>query len=216
MEARTDTYRTKGLRNGLVKELAAKGICSEGVLAAIAKIPRHLFIDSAFLEHAYQDKAFPIGEGQTISHPYTVAFQSELLDVKPADKVLEIGTGSGYQTCVLLELGAKVFTIERQRKLYAKTSELLKNLGYYPQCFLGDGYKGLPNFAPFDKILITCGAPFVPQELKKQLKIGGVMIIPVGEESLTMLKVSKISDDQFETKDYGECHFVPMLKDRNF
>jgi protein-L-isoaspartate(D-aspartate) O-methyltransferase len=178
-----DTYKTKGLREALVKELKTKGISSFSVLSAIEKIPRHLFIDSSFLQFAYQDKAFPIGEEQTISQPYTVAKQTELLQVKSKEKILEIGTGSGYQTCVLLELGAKVFTIERQRNLYLKTKELLTKLNYKPQQIVyGDGYAGLPNFAPFDKIIVTCGAPFVPEPLKQQLKIGGIMVIPVGED----------------------------------
>jgi protein-L-isoaspartate(D-aspartate) O-methyltransferase len=209
-----DTYKTKGLRNALVEELKTKGITSTAVLSAIEKIPRHLFIDSSFLEFAYQDKAFPIGEEQTISQPYTVAKQSELLEVKPREKILEIGTGSGYQTCVLLELGAKVFTIERQRNLYLKTEKLLKNLKYNAKCFYGDGYAGLPNFAPFDKIIVTCGAPFVPEALKEQLKIGGIMVIPVGENAQQMQVYTKLSDTEFSCEEHGDFRFVPMLESR--
>ena len=209
-----DTYKTKGLRRTLVKELKDKGITSLSVLSAIEKIPRHLFIDSSFLEFAYQDKAFPIGEGQTISQPFTVAKQSELLQIKSKEKILEIGTGSGYQTCVLLELGAKVFTIERQRNLYLRTKELLTKLNYHAKCFYGDGYAGLPNFAPFDKIIVTCGAPFVPDALKQQLKVGGIMVIPVGEDAQQMQVYTKISETEFSCDEHGEFRFVPMLESR--
>jgi protein-L-isoaspartate(D-aspartate) O-methyltransferase len=210
-----DTYKTKGLRKALRNELEIKGITSFSVLSAIEKIPRHLFIDSSFLEFAYQDKAFPIGEEQTISQPYTVAKQTELLQVKSKEKILEIGTGSGYQTCVLLELGAKVFTIERQRNLYLKTKELLTKLNYKPQQIVyGDGYAGLPNFAPFDKIIVTCGAPFVPEQLKQQLKIGGIMVIPVGENLQQMQVYTKISDTEFSCEEHGDFRFVPMLESR--
>jgi protein-L-isoaspartate(D-aspartate) O-methyltransferase len=209
-----DTYKTKGLRKALVEELKTKGITSMSVLLAIEKIPRHLFIDSSFLEFAYQDKAFPIGEEQTISQPFTVATQSELLQVKPKEKILEIGTGSGYQTCVLLELGAKVFTIERQRNLYLKTKDLLTKLNYHAKCFYGDGYAGLPNFAPFDKIIVTCGAPYVPKQLKQQLKIGGIMVIPEGDDIQKMNVYTKISDTEFSCEEHGNFRFVPMLESR--
>jgi len=209
-----DTYKTKGLRKALVEELKNKGITSTLVLSAIEKIPRHLFIDSSFLEFAYQDKPFPIGDGQTISQPYTVAKQSELLQVKPKEKVLEIGTGSGYQACVLVELGAKVFTIERHRNLYLKTKEFLKSLKYNAKCFYGDGYAGLPNFAPFDKIIVTCGAPFVPEALKQQLKVGGILVIPVGEDLQQMQVYNKLSDTEFSCEEHGDFRFVPMLESR--
>lgn len=209
-----DSYKTKGLRKALIEELKTKGITSPSVLAAMEKIPRHLFIDSSFLEYAYQDKAFPIGDGQTISQPFTVATQSELLQIKSKEKILEIGTGSGYQTCVLLELNAKVFTIERQRSLYLKTKALLNKLNYHANCFYGDGYAGLPNFAPFDKIIVTCGAPFVPEPLKQQLKIGGIMVIPVGENAQQMQVYTKLSETEFDCKEKGEFRFVPMLEKR--
>ena len=170
-----DTYKHKGLRKQLVKQIRDKGITDEAVLEAINKIPRHLFLDSSFLEFAYQDKPFPIGSGQTISQPYTVAFQTELCEVKQGDKVLEIGTGSGYQACVLEEMGAKVFTIERQRKLFTRSKKFLAELGYKAKVFYGDGYKGLPAFAPFDKILVTAGAPALPAGLSEQLNTGGTV-----------------------------------------
>jgi len=209
-----DTYKTKGLRKTLVEGLKNKGITSLFVLSAIEKIPRHLFIDSSFLEFAYQDRPFPIGEGQTISQPFTVAKQTELLQVKPKEKILEIGTGSGYQASVLVELGAKVFTIERHRNLFIKTKELLKNLKYNAKCFYGDGYAGLPNFAPFDKIIVTCGAPFVPEALKEQLKIGGIMVIPEGEDVQKMNVYTKLSDTEFSCEEHGDFRFVPMLESR--
>ncbi len=206
-----DTYKAKGLRKKLVEELKNKGINDNAVLEAIGAVPRHLFLDSSFLEFAYQDKAFPIGEGQTISQPYTVAIQSQLLQVEPGDKILEIGTGSGYQACVLDLLKAKVFSIERQKTLYLKTKELFKELNYNIKTFFGDGYAGLPAYAPFDKIIVTCGAPYIPEELIKQLKIGGIMVVPVGNNSQIMTVVRKISETDFETKEYGEFRFVPML-----
>jgi len=209
-----DTYKTKGLRKTLVEGLKNKGITSSSVLSAIEKIPRHLFIDSSFLEFAYQDRPFPIGEGQTISQPFTVAKQTELLQVKPKEKILEIGTGSGYQASVLVELGAKVFTIERHRNLFLKTKELLKNLKYNAKCFYGDGYAGLPNFAPFDKIIVTCGAPFVPEALKEQLKIGGIMVIPEGEDIQKMNVYTKLSETEFSCDEHGDFRFVPMLESR--
>ena len=209
-----DTYKTKGLRKALVEGLKDKGITSLPVLSAIEKIPRHLFMDSSFLQYAYQDRAFPIGEGQTISQPFTVATQSELLQVKPKEKILEIGTGSGYQASVLVELGAKVFTIERHRALFLKTKELLKDLKYNAKCFYGDGYAGLPNFAPFDKIIVTCGAPFVPEALKEQLKVGGILVIPVGEDDQKMQVYTKLSETEFSCEERGDFRFVPMLEHR--
>ena len=177
-----DSYKAKGLRRQLVKEIERKGIKSEAVLSAIGKMPRHVFFDSIFLEHAYEDKAFPIGEKQTISQPYTVAFQTELLNVSKGDKILEIGTGSGYQAAILLELGAEVFTIEYNQKLFQKTIDFLPKLGYNPHFFQGDGSLGLPKHAPYDSIVVTAGAPNVPETLIKQLKIGGVLVIPVGDQ----------------------------------
>lgn len=209
-----DSFRHQGLRKLLVEELRQKNITDENVLDAIGKIPRHLFcFDTVFLKHAYEDKAFPIGSGQTISQPYTVAKQTELLLPKKREKVLEIGTGSGYQTAVLCELGLKVFTIERQRVLYEKSSHLLDQFGYKARCFYGDGYAGRPAFAPFDKILITCGAPRIPEELKKQLKVGGRMVVPVGEINgvQTMLTLDKKSENEFEIAEHGSFQFVPML-----
>lgn len=208
----TDNFKHKGLRNKLVEEVASKGIKDKNVLAAIGKIPRHLFLDQAFLQYAYEDKAFPIGAGQTISQPYTVAFQTELLELKKGEKVLEIGTGSGYQSCVLLELGAKVFTIERQRSLHDKTKAILPGLGYNPKFFYGDGYKGLPSYAPFDKILVTAGAPDVPQPLIDQLAPGGMLVIPVGEENQVMLRIIKNEDGTITKEEHGFFKFVPLLK----
>lgn len=207
-----DTYRHKGLRNRLIQTLKKKGISDEKVLKAIGKIPRHLFIESGFVNFAYQDKAFPIGAGQTISQPYTVAFQTGLLELKPKEKVLEIGTGSGYQAAVLVEMGANLFTVERQAELYKKTTKLLKAMGYKAHFFLGDGYKGLPSYAPFDKILITAGAPFVPRELLLQLCQGGSLVIPLGEKNQIMTKIVRIGEDEFEKTEYGKCAFVPMLE----
>ena len=217
-----DTYWHKGLRKALVEALRenASGrvpITDEAVLAAIGKIPRHVFLDPAFVEIAYQDKAFQIGCGQTISQPYTVAFQSQLLEIKPRDKVLEIGTGSGYQACVLVELGAKVFTIERQRELFDKTSILLPQMGYAPKMFYGDGYKGLPTLAPFHKIIVTCGAPNIPENLIDQLKPGGLMVIPVGDQKhQKMLRVVKKQDGSCFVEEHGDFLFVPMLKDKEW
>lgn len=209
----TDSYRHKGLRKKLVGTIKEKGISDPNVLEAIGSVPRHAFFDKTFLEHAYDDKAFPIGSGQTISQPYTVAFQTELLDVKKGDKVLEIGTGSGYQACVLLEMGAKVYSVERQKSLYKKTKETLPKLNYFPKLFYGDGYKGLPAFAPFDKILVTAAAPEIPQALKDQLKVGGVLVIPVGGGAgQVMHKFIKTDEDEFESEKHGLFSFVPMLK----
>ena len=210
-----DTYKHKGMRRRLVEEVKAKGISNEKVLAAIGKIPRHVFMDSSFEAFAYRDAAFPIGSGQTISQPYTVAFQSQLLEIKKGDKVLEVGTGSGYQAIVLLELGAKVFSIERQRNLYERTRKLIHEMGYMLKMFYGDGYKGLPSYAPFDKIIVTAGAPDIPQELLKQLKIGGVLVIPVGgDNGQVMYSVKRISETDYEQRKHGDFAFVPMLKNR--
>jgi len=208
-----DTPRHQGLRKRLVDGLKIKGIRNDRVLDAIGKVPRHLFMESGFINFAYKDQAFPIGAGQTISQPFTVAFQTFLLDVQKNDKILEIGTGSGYQAAVLLEMGAKVFTIERQRELYMKVQKFLPSIGYSPACFFGDGYKGLPNFAPFDKILVTAGAPFVPGDLKMQLRIGGKLIVPVGDEGRQeMYEITRVSEDEFSSKKHGGFVFVPMLK----
>ena len=210
-----DSYRHKGLRKALVSSIASKGIKDKDVLEALLKVPRHLFFDNAFVEFAYQDKAFPIGSGQTISQPYTVAFQSQLLEIKKGEKVLEIGTGSGYQTAVLLELGAKVFTIERQRKLFLKSKQMLESLGYRAKVFYGDGYKGLPSFAPFDKVIITAGAPGIPQDLIEQLKVGGMMVIPLDSGShQVMHRLIKQEDGTVKDEEFGLFQFVPMLKDK--
>lgn len=216
MISKNDNFRHKGLRRILVNELKEKGITDKLVLEAIEKIPRHLFLDSTFLDHAYENKAFPIGAGQTISHPYTVAFQTQLLQIKKSDKVLEIGTGSGYQTAVLCELGAKVFSIERQKLLFDKTRPFLESLNYKAKLIYGDGYIGLESFAPFDKVIVTAGAPFIPEPLKKQLKIGGILVIPVGEnETQKMFSLKKIADNEFETTEYGDFKFVPLLERKN-
>ena len=208
-----DTLRHQGMRKRLVQGLKTKGIRDEKVLDAINKVPRHRFMESTFLNFAYKDQAFPIGSGQTISQPYTVAFQTHLLQVEKNDKILEVGTGSGYQAAVLLELGAKVFTIERQKELYEKVRKFLPDIGYNPACFFGDGYKGLTSFAPFDKILVTAGAPFVPPELKEQLKIGGRMVIPVGNQSRQeMLLIERVSEEEFTSEKHGGFIFVPLLK----
>ncbi|MCW9041472.1 MAG: protein-L-isoaspartate(D-aspartate) O-methyltransferase [Flavobacteriales bacterium] len=211
-----DSYRHKGLRKKLTEILAKKGITDSKVLDAIANIPRHLFIaDTALHQFAYEDKPFPIGSGQTISQPYTVAFQTQTLEIKPRDKVLEIGTGSGYQTAVLLELGAKVFSIERQKALYDRTKEFLPKLGYNAKLFYGDGYLGLPTYAPFNKIIVTAGAPYVPEDLLKQLAIGGIMVIPVdNEDHQIMKKIVKIDENNFETTELGAFRFVPLLKEK--
>ncbi|APG61336.1 protein-L-isoaspartate(D-aspartate) O-methyltransferase [Christiangramia salexigens] len=211
-----DTYRHQGKRQQLVRVVKKKGITDERVLAAIGKIPRHLFMDSSFEDHAYQDKAFPIAADQTISQPYTVAFQSELLEVKKGEKVLEIGTGSGYQTAVLCELGAKVYSIERQRELYKKTKTFLARIVYRPKHLsFGDGYKGLPEYAPYDKIIVTAGAPDVPRDLLSQLKVGGRMVIPVGTEVQTMTLFVRKSVKEFDKKEFGAFRFVPLLEDKN-
>ncbi|TGD58213.1 protein-L-isoaspartate(D-aspartate) O-methyltransferase [Flavobacterium humi] len=211
-----DSAKHQGLRNQLVTVLQAKGITDKNILEAIRKIPRHLFLNSSFEDFAYQDKPFPIGAGQTISQPYTVAFQTELLQVKKEDKILEIGTGSGYQTAVLCLLGAKVFSVERQNELFKKTSLLLPKLGIRPKHLVfGDGYKGLPNYAPFDSIIVTAGAPIIPQPLMAQLKIGGRLVIPVGEDIQVMTLLIRKSETQFEKHEFGDFRFVPLLEDKN-
>ncbi len=211
-----DNYRHKGLRRKLVEELVAKGIKDDKVLAAIGTIPRHYFLDNAFVEFAYSNKAFPIGADQTISHPYTVAFQSELLQVEKGHKVLEIGTGSGYQTCVLVELGAKVFSIERQKELYDKTRVLMRKMNVKAKFYYGDGYKGNEVFMPYDRIIVTCGAPFIPKDLLNQLAIGGRMVIPVGElDKQVMTLIVRTSEKEFTKKEYGDFRFVPMLEKKN-
>jgi len=210
-----DTPKHQGLRNQLVEIVALKGIKSKKVLEALAKIPRHLFVDSALESHAYEDKAFPIASNQTISQPYTVAFQTELLNVKPNDKILEVGTGSGYQTAVLLELGAKVYTIERQNELFKIAKRFLPKLGYRPKYMsFGDGYLGLPEYAPFNAVLVTAGAPYIPKALLSQLKIGGKLVIPVGEKVQIMTVFTRKGEKEFSKKEYGEFRFVPLLKDK--
>ncbi len=208
-----DTLRHQGMRKKLVEGLKIKGIRNPQVLEAINTVPRHLFMESTFINFAYKDQAFPIGAGQTISQPYTVAFQTQLLQIEKNDKILEIGTGSGYQAAVLMELGAKVFTIERQKELYVKVQNFLPEIGYSPAIFFGDGYKGLPNLAPFDKILVTAGATSVPEELKKQLKIGGRLVIPVGNSKRQeMIVITRVSDSEFKSEKHGGFVFVPLLK----
>ena len=211
-----DTFKHKGLRKQLVATLVSKGIKNSTVLEAIGSIPRHLFMDSSFLDHAYQDKAFPIAASQTISQPYTVAFQSELLEVKPGDKILEIGTGSGYQAAVLCVLGAHVYSIERQLELFKKTSKFLPKIGYVAKRLVfGDGYKGLPDEAPFDRIIVTAGAPFVPKPLLSQLKIGGRLVIPVGDVDQIMTLYIRKGAKEFEKHEQGNFKFVPLLENKN-
>lgn len=206
-----DTYKHKGLRKQLVKEIIRKGIRDEAVIRAIGKIPRHYFFDPIFDTHAYEDKAFPIAAGQTISQPYTVAFQSELLRVKPGDKILEIGTGSGYQASVLLELGAKVYTIEYQKALYQKAIRFLPSIGYQPHMYHGDGSKGMSRFAPYDGIIVTAGAPTVPEELIQQLVVGGRLVIPVGNnQTQSMVLIEKIDDNKIKKKVFNNFSFVPL------
>lgn len=206
-----DSYKHQGMRRKLIQKLREKGIENESVLLAMGKIPRHVFFENAFLEHAYQDKAFPIGHGQTISQPYTVAFQTELLDLSVGDKVLEIGTGSGYQACVLCELGAVVFTIEYQKDLFQKTRRFLPQIGYRPHFFSGDGSKGLSAHAPYDKVIVTAGAPSVPSALLEQLNVGGCLVIPVGDNaSQQMLRLTKTSDRKISKEVFSNFSFVPL------
>jgi protein-L-isoaspartate(D-aspartate) O-methyltransferase len=211
-----DNYKQRGLRNKLVKILQKKGISDARLLDAIGKVPRHVFFDNALLQHAYQDKAFPIGEGQTISQPYTVAFQTEKLEIKPGDRVLEIGTGSGYQACILLEMGAKVYTIEYNRKLYEIAKTFLPKLGYKPWFFFGDGSKGLPSKAPFDKIIVTAGAPVVPEALTDQLAENGILVIPVGDrEKQVMVRIRKKAG-QLIKEELDYFSFVPLLGEKGW
>lgn len=217
MRKTEDTYRHKGLRKKLVDGIRSKGITDENVLRAISNIPRHFFLDSAFDEVAYEDKAFPIAEGQTISQPYTVAYQSQLLEIKPFEKVLEIGTGSGYQASVLAEMGAQVYTIERQRKLFDENKQFAF-LRKYPNIkfFYGDGYEGLPTFAPFDKVIVTAAAPHIPQKLIDQLKPGGMMVIPVGAgEVQRMMRITKLPNSAIREEVFDNFSFVPMLEGKN-
>lgn len=210
-----DSFRHKGLRKQLINHLKEKGIVDEQVLSAIERIPRHLFLETAFVEFAYNDVAFPIGAGQTISQPSTVAFQTQLLEIKKNEKVLEIGTGSGYQTSVLCEMGARVFSIERQKTLYLKTKKNLEGFGYSAKLFFGDGYLGLPTFGPFNKIIVTAGAPYIPEALVDQLDVGGIMVIPVGEgESQIMTMLTKNLDGKVAKKTFGEFKFVPLLEEK--
>ena len=211
-----DLPKHQGLRNQLAAVLKEKGIVDANVLDAIKKIPRHLFLNSSFEDYAYQDKAFPIGAGQTISQPYTVAFQSQLLKIEKDHKILEIGTGSGYQTAVLCMMGAKVYSVERQNELFKQTSILLPKLNIRPRHLsFGDGYKGLPNHAPFDSIIVTAGAPIIPKPLMSQLKIGGRLVIPLGEEHQIMTMLIRKSETQFEKHEFGEFRFVPLLENKN-
>lgn len=211
-----DTFIHQGLRKKLVKTLQKKGIVNTAVLAAVNKIPRHLFMDSSFLAHAYVDKAFPIAADQTISQPYTVARQTELLEVTKGATVLEIGTGSGYQTAVLLEMGITVYSIERQNELFKITKRFLPKLGYRPKKLIfGDGYKGLPEAAPYDGIIVTAGAPFVPNPLLAQLKVGAKLVIPVGDKVQIMTVFTRTSPTNFEKEEFGEFRFVPLLEDKN-
>lgn len=211
----TDTFRHKGLRKKLVEIVRQKGIVDKNVLKAMEEVPRHWFFDSGFLEFAYEDKAFPIGAGQTISQPYTVAFQTQLLQVKRGDKILEVGTGSGYQASILYQMGAKVFSVERQRTLYTKTKPMLPAAGFMVKVFFGDGYKGLPAFAPFDKIIVTAGAPFIPENLTDQLKSGGILVIPVDDgDAQVMTTLTKVQDGGIKTEQHGRFRFVPLLGDK--
>ena len=214
MRKMEDSYLHKGMRKKMVELIREKGISDDNVLGAIMNVPRHYFLDSAFEKHAYEDRAFPIGEDQTISQPYTVAYQTQLLEVKPYEKVLEVGTGSAYQACVLAELKAKVFSIERQKKLFDRNKQF-KFLATYPglRMFFGDGFEGLPTFAPFDKIIITAAAPFIPNKLIAQLKIGGNMVIPVNEgDCQRMLRIKKMDDQSLVEEKFDEFSFVPMLE----
>jgi protein-L-isoaspartate(D-aspartate) O-methyltransferase len=208
-----DNFKHKGMRRQLIDELKKMKITDERILAAFDAIPRHFFLDLAFEKQAYENTAFQIGAGQTISQPYTVAFQTQLLKLEKGDKVLEIGTGSAFQTCILCQLGVKVFSIERQRELFVKAKHIIHHFNFNPKLFFGDGYKGQASYAPYDKILITCGAPFVPPELLKQLKVGGILVIPVGSlERQQMVRITKAGENDFQEEHFGEFAFVPMLE----
>lgn len=211
-----DTYKHKGLRKKLIEELKSKGIKDQNVLEAINNVPRHIFMDSGFINFAYKDQAFPIGAGQTISQPFTVAFQTQLLGINRHEKVLEVGTGSGYQCAVLIQMGANVYTIERQRELFLKSQTLLQQLGFKPHFFYGDGYEGVPAYAPYDKILITAGGPVIPSALIDQLKVGGKLVMPVGDSNAQkMILVEKISGEEIKQSEHGSFIFVPLLKGKN-
>jgi protein-L-isoaspartate(D-aspartate) O-methyltransferase len=211
-----DNFQHKGLRKRLIESIRSKGIKNEDVLDALGRVPRHLFMDSSFINFSYNDKAFPIAAGQTISQPYTVAFQTELLEVKKHHKVLEVGTGSGYQTAVLLELGARVYTIERQRQLFLDAQKTLGPLNYKPIFFYGDGYEGLPAFQPYDRILVTAAAPEIPQLLLNQLALGGILVIPEGDRSgQRMVRVVRETEEHFQRSEHGYFSFVPLLRGKN-
>ncbi len=212
-----ESYRHKGLRKKLIEEIRSKGVSDNRVLEAMERVPRHMFMDSSFVKFAYRDQAFPIGCDQTISQPYTVAYQTELLEVRRHDKVLEVGTGSGYQAAVLLEMGAKVYTIERQRELFLKAQSFLPEIGYKPHFFYGDGYAGIPSYAPFDRIIVTAGAAEIPEKLFEQLRVGGIMVVPVGESSSqVMMRIERISDEEYKKSEHGHFVFVPLLKGKSF
>lgn len=207
-----DGFKQKGLRRQLIEELRGKGITDENVLTAFDEVPRHFFLESSFVNQAYTDIAFRIGAGQTISQPYTVAFQTQLLEVERGHRILEIGTGSGFQTSILCSMGARVVSIERQRDLYISAKEIIEELGYTPNLFYGDGYKGKESYAPYDGILVTCGAPFIPEDLKNQMKIGGRLVIPVGEGAVqVMTRLTRISEEEWKEEHFGHFSFVPML-----
>lgn len=210
-----DLPRHKGQRTKLVKKLIAKGIRNKDVLKAIGRIPRHAFLDSSFEDFAYQDKPFPIASDQTISQPYTVAFQTELLEPQKGDRIMEVGTGSGYQAAVLLEMGVKVYSVERHKELHEFSKKILRNIGYNPVLAYGDGYKGMPTYAPFDGIVVTAGAPEVPEALKEQLKPGGKLVIPVGKSVQKMKRYTRLKDGSLEEEDFGDFRFVPLLGERN-
>jgi len=211
-----DSFKHQALRKKLILYLKKSGIKDFKVLQAMEKIPRHFFFNSAFLQFAYDDVAFQIGEGQTISQPYTVARQTELLEVRKGDKILEIGTGSGYKSTILSTLGAEVYSIERQKKLHEKAKIMLETLKCSVKCFYGDGYKGIPEFAPYDRILVTAAAPYIPEPLLHQLKPRGILVIPVGAEGKQLMKkIRKISDNEYDTKEFGDFSFVPLLGDTN-
>lgn len=211
-----DTYKFKGMRKQLINLLRQdERITNEAIFDAFDAVPRHFFLDLVFAEQAYSNMAFQIGAGQTISHPVTVAFQTQLLDVKRGEKILEIGTGSGFQTSILCQMGAKVFSVERQKELYMRAKQIIAHLKFTPRLVFGDGYKGLPGYAPFDKIIVTCGAPEVPRALLDQLKIGGIIVIPVGEgKEQTMKRIIKVDENKFEQEEFGTFKFVPMLEDK--
>lgn len=208
-----DTYRHKGMRRKLIEELRGNGIEQDKVLEAFDQVPRHYFLDEVFNNQAYSNTAFQIGAGQTISHPLTVAFQTELLDIQRGDRILEIGTGSGFQTSILCSLGARVVSIERQRDLFLSAKRIIHRLGYTPKLFYGDGYKGKVSYAPYDSIIVTCGAPFLPEDLKTQIKVGGRIVIPIGEgDQQIMTTFDRVSEDDWKMKEFGDFSFVPMLK----